>query len=692
MGQTSGGSACTGQQLAAAARGRGQRGRPPIRHRVYAMTKQEAQTTPDFVTGTLSILGDDARVLIDLGATHSFISREYVARVRMTPIPLGCCLEIATPTGESLWPSQMLGGSLLCIEGQVMETDLILLDLQGLDVILGMDWLASHHPSVDRFCKEKGCKQYLAHIVDTRISEVRLEDVPMVKDSTDVFPDSRLCVDYRHLNKATIRNKYPLPRIDDLFDQLQGAKLFSKIDLRSRYHQLRIRESNIPKTAFKTRYGHYEFLVMSFGLTNAPAVFMDLMNQFFCLYLDRFIIIFIDDILVFSRSEIKHEMHLSLVLQTLRQHQLYAKFSKYEFWFSQVGFLEHVVSADGIYVDPQKVEAVSNWEQPTMVTEVRSFLGLAGYYRRFIEEFSKIAGPLHHLTRKGVKFEWTDRCEERFQKLKEKLTSAPVLTLPEGNDGFEANVVADTLSRKSTGSLVYMQTIQLPLMFKGNWNVYLPLAEFTYNKSYHSSIEMSPYEALYGRQCRTPLCWNETGERKLLGLEIVQATVDKVNIIWTKLKAAQDRQKSYADVHRKDLEFKLVQILGREEKRLRNKTIALVKVLWRNHLVEKATWEREDQMRSQHPYSSKTKLIKSCLVFFRSHSRRLVVAEYDPKVDLLDQKFMMKGKWYQRTNLEMGWFSHINLRWTGFTMRKDGNEKLSNGASIVVLIGVLEFC
>ena len=182
----------------------------------------------------------------------------------------------------------------------------------------------------------------------------------------------RLCVDYRQLNKVTIHNKYPLPRINDLFDQLQGAKVFSKIDLRSGYHQLRIRESDVPKTAFRTRYGHYEFLVISFGLTNAPASFMDLMNRVFRPYLDRFVIVFIDDILVYLRSELEHEIHLGLVLQTLRQRQLYAKFSKCEFWLSQVGFLGHVVSANGIYVDPQKVEAVANWEQPTTVKEVRS--------------------------------------------------------------------------------------------------------------------------------------------------------------------------------------------------------------------------------------------------------------------------------------------------------------------------------
>ncbi|KAL0533781.1 hypothetical protein IC582_027827 [Cucumis melo] len=170
----------------------------------------------------------------------------------------------------------------------------------------------------------------------------------------------RLCIDYRQLNKVTIRNKYPLPRIDDLFDQLRGPALFSKIDLRSGYHQLKVRESDIAKTAFRTRYGHYEFRVMPFGLTNAPAVFMDLMNRIFHRYLDQFVIVFIDDILVYSIDRESHEEHLRIVLQTLREKQLYAKFSKCEFWLEQVVFLGHVVSAKGVSIDPQKVEAIVN--------------------------------------------------------------------------------------------------------------------------------------------------------------------------------------------------------------------------------------------------------------------------------------------------------------------------------------------
>ena len=185
---------------------------------------------------------------------------------------------------------------------------------------------------------------------------------------------TRLCVDYRKLNDVTIKNKYPLPKIEDLFDQLNGARVFSKIDLRSGYHQLKIRESDIPKTAFTTRYGLFEYTVMSFGLTNAPAYFMNLMNKIFMEYLDKFVVVFIDDILVYSKTEEEHAVHLRLVLETLREHQLYAKLSKCEFWLKEVAFLGHVISAGGISVDPEKIKAILDWKTPTSVTEIRSFL------------------------------------------------------------------------------------------------------------------------------------------------------------------------------------------------------------------------------------------------------------------------------------------------------------------------------
>ena len=180
-------------------------------------------------------------------------------------------------------------------------------------------------------------------------------------------------MDYRELNKVTIKNKYPLPRIDDLFDQLKRTTVFSKIDLRSGYHQLKIKELDVPKSAFRTRYGHYEFLVMPFGLTNAPAAFMDLMNRVFRAYLDKFVIVFIDDILIYSRSRDEHTTHLRMELNTLSKHQLYAKFSKCEFWLDHVQFLGHVVSKDGISVDPAKIDAVSKWTAPTNITKFEVF-------------------------------------------------------------------------------------------------------------------------------------------------------------------------------------------------------------------------------------------------------------------------------------------------------------------------------
>ncbi|GKB07319.1 putative reverse transcriptase domain-containing protein [Tanacetum coccineum] len=188
----------------------------------------------------------------------------------------------------------------------------------------------------------------------------------------------RMCIDYRELNKLTVKNRYPLPRIDDLFDQLQGSSVYSKIDLRSGYHQLRVREEDIPKTAFRTRYGHYEFQVMPFGLTNAPAVFMDLMNRVCKPYLDKFVIVFIDDILIYSKNKQEHEEHLKLILELLKKEELYAKFSKCEFWIPKVQFLGHVIDNQGIHVDPAKIESIKDWASPKSPTEIRQFLGLAG--------------------------------------------------------------------------------------------------------------------------------------------------------------------------------------------------------------------------------------------------------------------------------------------------------------------------
>ncbi|GKA67930.1 putative reverse transcriptase domain-containing protein [Tanacetum coccineum] len=261
----------------------------------------------------------------------------------------------------------------------------------------------------------------------------------------------QMCIDYRELNKLTVKNRYPLPRIDDLFDQLQGSSVYSKIDLRSGYHQLRVRDEDIPKIAFRTRYGHYEFQVMPFGLTNAPAVFMDLMNRVCRPYLDKFVIVFIDDILIYSKTKKEHDAHLRIILELLKKVELYAKFSKCDFWLSKVQFLGHVIDSEGIHVDPTKIESIKEWESPKTPIEIRQFLGLAGYYRRFIKGFSKISKPMMKLTQKSVKFNWGEKEETAFQTLKQKLCSAPILALPEGSENF---VVYCDASHKGLGTVL----------------------------------------------------------------------------------------------------------------------------------------------------------------------------------------------------------------------------------------------
>ena len=221
-----------------------------------------------------------------------------------------------------------------------------------------------------------------------------------------------------------------MPRTDDLFDQRRRVRVYPKIDLCIGYHQLRVREADIPKMAFRMRYGHFEFTVMPFELTNALVTFMDLMHRVFQPYLDRFGVVFVDHTLIYSKFEEEQEGHLRIVLEILRDHQLYAKFSKCEFWLIEVKFLGHVVLASGVFLDPEKVDAVMSWERPKSV-EICSFLGLVRNYRRFIEDFFRLVAPMTRWTWKEVKFEWNDPCEKAFQELKRRLTSAPILKVPE---------------------------------------------------------------------------------------------------------------------------------------------------------------------------------------------------------------------------------------------------------------------
>ncbi|GKC35488.1 putative reverse transcriptase domain-containing protein [Tanacetum coccineum] len=386
--------------------------------------------------------------------------------------------------------------------------DLMPIELGSFDVIVGMDWLVKCDAIIGdilykaRKYIERRCQLFLAQVTGKELTERHLEDVSVIRNFPDVFPDDlpglpphrqvefkihlvpgatpvarapyrlalsemkefskqlqelsekgfirlssspwgapvlfvkkkdgtfRMCIDYRKLNKLTIKNRYPLPRIDDLFSQLQGSSVYSKIDLQSRYHQLRIREEYIPIPAFQTRYGNYEFQVMSFGLTNASTVFMDLMNRVCKPYLDKFIIVFNVDILIYSKNKEEHEEHLKIILHLLKEEKLYARFSKCDFCLDFVKFLSYVIDSKGVHLDPTKIEAIKNWDKPSTPTE--------------------IAKPLQ-ATYKNKKYEWGEEEEEAFQMLKQKLCSAPILALPDGTEDF---VVYCDASLKGYGAVL----------------------------------------------------------------------------------------------------------------------------------------------------------------------------------------------------------------------------------------------
>ncbi|GKB57640.1 putative reverse transcriptase domain-containing protein, partial [Tanacetum coccineum] len=453
--------------------------------RAYVVGTTGTNPNSNVVTGTFLLNNHYALILFDTGADRSFVSTAFSSLIDIIPTTLDHGYDIELADGRIIWVNTLIRGCTLNFLNHPFNIDLMPVEISSFDVIIGMDWLSKYHAVIvcdeklvrvpfdneilifhddgsnngheSRFniilCTKtqkyllKGCPIFLAHdllgIPPTRQVEFKIDLMPGVapvarapyqlapsemkellnqlKELSDkgfIRPNSspwgapvlfvnkkdgsfRMCIDYQELNKLIVKNRYPLPRIDDLFDQLQGSTVYSKIDLRSGYHQLRVREEDIPKTAFRTRYGHYEFQVMPFGLTNAPAVFMDLMNRVCKPYLDKFVIVFIDDILIYSKNKQEHEKHLKLILELLKKEQLHAKFSKCEFWIPRVQFLGHVIDSQG----------------------------LAGYYRRFIKGFSKIAKPMTKLTQKKVKFDWGDKAEAAFQLIKQKLCSAPILVV-----------------------------------------------------------------------------------------------------------------------------------------------------------------------------------------------------------------------------------------------------------------------
>jgi len=262
----------------------------------------------------------------------------------------------------------------------------------------------------------------------------------------------RMCVDYRALNKVTIKNKYPVPLIQDLMDRLCGASIFTKLDLRSRYWQVQVADGDEYKTTCVTRYGSYEFLVMPFGLTNAPSTFCNLMDDVLYDFLDNFIVVYLDDIVIYSRGIEEHVTHLSKVLDRLREYELYVKREKYEFAKDEIMFLGHLIGEGQVKMDPRKIQAIVEWSAPKSVPELRLFLGLANYYRRFIEGYSKKTTPLSDLLKKNQRWEWTVDCQQAFEKLKTAVASAPVLGLPDFEKPFEVHT--DASDRAIGGVLV----------------------------------------------------------------------------------------------------------------------------------------------------------------------------------------------------------------------------------------------
>nr|GEW85433.1 reverse transcriptase domain-containing protein [Tanacetum cinerariifolium] len=363
--------------------------------RTYLLRDKNAHRDPNIVMGTFILNQHLARLLFNSGPDKSFVSISLASMLNIPPITLDTTYDIEMADGNFVSTNTVIQGCTMTLLNKTFKIDLMSIKLGSFDVVISMDWLSKYHAKI--LFDEK-----VVHIPingetliirgDQNRGFIRPSTSPwgapvlFVKKKDGSFI---MCINYRELNKLAVKNHYPLPRINDLFDQLQGSSVYLKIDLRSGYHQLRVMDEEIPKTAFRMRYGRYEFQVMPFGLTNAPVVFMDLMNRVCKPYLDKFFIVFIDDILIYSRNKEEHEDHLRIILELLKEDKLYAKFYKCDFWISIVQFLRQVIDNQGIYVDPTKIEAVKNWASPTTPTEVRQFLGLADYYRRFIEGMTR---------------------------------------------------------------------------------------------------------------------------------------------------------------------------------------------------------------------------------------------------------------------------------------------------------------
>ncbi|GJT07171.1 reverse transcriptase domain-containing protein [Tanacetum coccineum] len=536
--------------------------------RAYMLRDRNAHQDPNVVTGMFLLNQHLARVLFDSGADKSFISISIDSILNIPPITIDTFYNIEMADENLVSTNTVIQGCTLTLLNQPFEIDLMPIKLGSFDVVIGMDWLSKYHAKI--LCDEKVI-HILINVMEKKSDEKRLEDIPVVREFPEVFPED-------------------LPGLPPV---------------RQGYHQLRVRDEDIPKTAFRTRYGHYEFQVMPFGLTNAPSVFMDLMNRVCKPYLDKFIIVFIDDILINSCNEEEHANHLRIILKLLRKEKLYAKFSKCEFWIRIVQFLGHLIDSQGPHVDPAKIEVVKNWASPTTPTEIRQFLGLTGYYRRFIkaqilallegnDDFviycdASLQGLGSVLMQKEKVIAYASRQlkphEENYTTHDLELGAVKELNMRQRRwlelladydceiryHPGKSNVIVQSIhiQRQSLQSALGTQldmsmtyhpktdgqserTIQTlkdmlracVIDFGKGWEKHLPLVEFSYNNSYHASIKAAPFEALYGRKYRSPICWTEVGDVQLTGPEIIHETTEKIVLIRQGLQDARDRQRS----------------------------------------------------------------------------------------------------------------------------------------------------
>ncbi|GJW03702.1 putative reverse transcriptase domain-containing protein [Tanacetum coccineum] len=451
------------------------------RGKAYVLGGRDDNPDSNVVKGTFLLSNHYASMIFDSGADRSLVSTTFSTLLDLTPNTLGVSYAVELADRRISKTNTVLRGCTLGLLGHPFNIDLLPVELGSFDIIIGMDWLANHHALIicdekimripygdevlivqgDRDGKEEKSNLSIISYTKTQkyINRVEFQidlvpgAAPVARVPYRLAPSKlrELSTQLQELSdKGFIRPNIHSRESTTYLISCKGQES-TKIDLRSGYHQLIVREEDIPKTAFRTRYDHYEFQVMSFGLTNAPTVFMDLMNRVCKPYLDKFVIVFIDDNLIYSKSKEEHAEHLKLILELLKKEELYNKFSKCEFWLSKVQFLGHMIDSEGIHVDPTKIESIKDWASPKTPTEIRQFLGLAGYYRRFIKGFSKIAKPMTKLTQKNVKFDWSEKAEDAFQLLKQQLCSASILALPEGSENF---VVYCDASRKGLGTVL----------------------------------------------------------------------------------------------------------------------------------------------------------------------------------------------------------------------------------------------